>query len=150
MLNLELIDNLYKGLTKEQQQDLIAQLFKKSKQTMSYFHRTKDISLSKLETLADFFHMPLDYFRANSSFKTQNVSGNNNYVVNVSVNTNLMMENDALRRENQNLKNEMESKERSHKEAIQSKEQVIHAKDQVIASQQRIIDSLTAATAPIK
>ena len=60
MLNLDLIDNLYAGLTKEQQQDLISLLFKKSKQTMSYFRRTKDISLSKLEVLADFFHMPLE------------------------------------------------------------------------------------------
>lgn len=57
MLNLEMIDNLYASLSKEQQQALIAQLFKKSKQTMSYFHRTKDISLSKLETLADFFDL---------------------------------------------------------------------------------------------
>ena len=69
MLNLDLIDNLYAGLTKEQQQDLISLLFKKSKQTMSYFRRTKDISLSKLEVLADFFHMPLDYFRVGSSFR---------------------------------------------------------------------------------
>ena len=77
MLNLDLIDNLYAGLTKEQQQELIGLLFKKSKQTMSYFRRTKDISLSKLEVLADFFHMPLDYFRVGSSFRANNVSGNN-------------------------------------------------------------------------
>ena len=75
MLNLDLIDNLYAGLTKEQQQELIGLLFKKSKQTMSYFRRTKDISLSKLEVLADFFHMPLDYFRVGSSFRANNVSG---------------------------------------------------------------------------
>ena len=36
MLNLDLIDNLYAGLTKEQQQELISLLFKKSKQTMSF------------------------------------------------------------------------------------------------------------------
>ena len=47
---------------------------------MSYFRRTKDISLSKLEVLADFFHMPLDYFRKGGTFKTTNVSGNNNSV----------------------------------------------------------------------
>ena len=76
MLNLDLIDNLYAGLTKGQQQELIGLLFKKSKQTMSYFRRTKDISLSKLEVLADFFHMPLDYFRVGSSFRANNVSGN--------------------------------------------------------------------------
>ena len=58
MLNLDLIDNLYAGLAKEQQQELISLLFKKSKQTMSYFRRTKDISLSELEILAGFFRMP--------------------------------------------------------------------------------------------
>ena len=63
MLNLEMIDNLYASLSKEQQQALIAQLFKKSKQTMSYFHRTKDISLSKLETLSE-------YAKENNSEKT--------------------------------------------------------------------------------
>jgi len=99
MLNLELIDNLYAGLPREKQQELIGLLFKRSKQTMAYFRRTKDISLSKLEILADFFHMPLDYFRANSSFKSNNVSGNNNYVGNVSMGTNLLIENDALRKE---------------------------------------------------
>ena len=87
MLNIDLIDNLYAGLTKEQQQSLCELLFKKSKQNMNYFRRTKDISLSKSETLADFFHMPLDYLREGCSFRANNVSGNNNTVGNVSVNT---------------------------------------------------------------
>lgn len=111
MLNLDLIDNLYAGLTKEQQQELIGLLFKKSKQTMSYFRRTKDISLSKLETLADFFHMPLDYFRVGSTFRANNVAGNNNNVGNVSVNTNLMIENESLRREISGLKETLKAKE---------------------------------------
>lgn len=121
MLNLDLIDNLYAGLTKEQQQDLISLLFKKSKQTMSYFRRTKDISLSKLEVLADFFHMPLDYFRVESSFKANNVSGNNNYVGNISVNTNLMMENESLRREISGLR-----------ETLKAKEETLHTKNDLI------------------
>ena len=111
MLNLELIDNLYAGLPREKQQELIGLLFKRSKQTMAYFRRTKDISLSKLEILADFFHMPLDYFRANSSFKSNNVSGNNNYVGNVSMGTNLLIENDALRKEISLLKDRLQDKE---------------------------------------
>ena len=90
MLNTELIENLYAGLSKEQQQELLTLLFKRSKQTLSYFKRTKDITLSKLEVLADFFHMPLDYFRVGNTFKGNNVSGNNNQVGNVSVNTNLI------------------------------------------------------------
>lgn len=126
MLNLEMIDNLYASLSKEQQQALIAQLFKKSKQTMSYFHRTKDISLSKLETLADFFGMPLDYFRKDSKFKTNNVTGNNNFVGNVSISTNLMIENQALRKD------------------LDNKESVIKAKDETIDALKRMNNMLQA------
>ena len=96
MLNLELIDTLYNSLSKEDQQSLIARLFKKSKQTMSYFHRTKDISLSKLEIMADFFGMPLDYFRADSKIKTDKIVGSINLVGKASVSANLMMENQLL------------------------------------------------------
>lgn len=123
MLNLDLIDNLYAGLTKEQQQELISLLFKKSKQTMSYFRRTKDISLSKLEVLADFFHMPLDYFRVGSSFRANNVSGNNN-VGNVSVNTNLMIENESLRKQ------------------LDALQDVVKAKDDTLAAKDALIHSL--------
>lgn len=123
MLNLELMDNLFASLTREQQQDLLTQLFKKSKQTMSYFRRTKDISLSKLEILADFFHMPLDYFRVGHSFKANNVNGNNNYVGNVSVNTNLMLENESLRREISSLKETLKAKD----ETLDSKNELISA-----------------------
>lgn len=66
MLNVDLIDKLYSELPKERQQQLVLQLFKKSRQSMAYFRRTKDISLTKLEILADFFKMPLDYFRLGS------------------------------------------------------------------------------------
>ena len=48
MLNTELVDRMYAELPKERQQELITLLFKNSKQTMNYFKRTKDISLSKL------------------------------------------------------------------------------------------------------
>ena len=124
MLNIDLIDTLYAGLTKEQKDDLIIKLFKKSKQTMNYFRRTKDISMSKLETLADYFHMPLDYFRIESSFKTTNVTGDNNYVGNISLGNNLLFENNALRQEIIGLK------------------QLIAAKDQVIEADKIAIESL--------
>ena len=123
MLNLELIDSLYASLPSDQQKQLITLLFKRSKQTMAYFRRTKDISLSKLETLADFFHMPLDYFRAGSSFKTTNISGNNNFVGNVTVNSNLMVENEMLR-----------SKVISMEATIEAKNETIKAKDDLISS----------------
>ena len=134
MLNLDLIDNLYAGLTKEQQQDLISLLFKKSKQTMSYFRRTKDISLSKLEVLADFFHMPLDYFRVGSSFRANNVNGNNNNnnVGNVSVNTNLMMENESLRREISGLR-----------EPLKAKEETLNTKNDLIENLKIKVKTLT-------
>ena len=124
MLNIELIDTLYAGLTKEQKDDLIVKLFKRSKQTMNYFRRTKDISLSKLEILADYFHMPLDYFRVESNFKFNNVNGSNNYVGNVSVGTNLLIENEALRRDNCRL------------------QEMLVAKDQVIEAHEKTIKAL--------
>lgn len=43
MLNLELIDDLYASLPKERQKELITKLFNKSKQSMGYFHRTKEL-----------------------------------------------------------------------------------------------------------
>ncbi len=111
MLNTELVDTLYAGLPKERQQELITLLFKNSKQTMNYFKRAKDIILSKLETLADFFHMPLDYFRANSSFSANNIYGSNNNVGNITLSGNLIAENDALRRELASLKKTIEAME---------------------------------------
>ena len=111
MLNTELVDTLYAGLPKERQQELITLLFKNSKQTMNYFKRTKDISLSKLETLADFFHMRLDYFRANSSFSANNIYGSNNNVGNITLSGNLIAEIDALRREVASLKKTIEAME---------------------------------------
>ena len=132
MLNIDLIDTLYAGLTKEQKDDLIIKLFKKSKQTMNYFRRTKDISLSKLETLADYFHMPLDYFRIESSFKTTNVTGDNNYVGNISLGNNLLLENNALRQEIIGLKQLVEAKEQvieANKTAIKSLKEQLGIKD---------------------
>lgn len=123
MLNTDLVDNLYATLTKEQQQNLITLLFKNSKQTMNYFKRTKDISMSKLEILADFFHLPLDYFRVGKEFSSNNVSGNNNYVGNISLSNNLLIENDALRKEVENLKATIVAM----KETIQTKNELIEA-----------------------
>ena len=124
MLNIDLVDNLYASLSKEQQQNLCSLLFKNSKQTMNYFRRTKDISLSKLETLADFFHMPLDYFRLGNSFATNNVNGNNNY----SLSNNLLIENDSLRKEVESLKETLKAKD----EALKAKDDLIQAKTDYI------------------
>ena len=133
MLNIDLVDNLYAGLSKEQQQNLCSLLFKNSKQTMNYFRRTKDISMSKLEILADFFHMPLDYFRTGSSFVANNVNGNNNYVGNVSLSNNLLIENDSLRKEVESLK-----------ETLKAKDEALKAKDEVIQTKIDYIETLKA------
>lgn len=133
MLNIELIENLYASLPKEQQQNLTSQLFKRSKQNMNYFRRTKDISMSKLEIIADFFHMPLDYFRQNGAVKAINVLGDDNQVGNVYINSNLI-------KEIEGLKKELDSK----KETLESKEETIKAKNDTIESQKILIASLQA------
>ena len=113
MLNVDLLENLYAGLDNDKKQELMSLVFKKSRQTFAYFRRTKDVSLSKLEIIADYFHMPLDYFRINSAFKANNVAGNNNYVGNVSISTNLLIENESLKRELQALKETIKAKDES-------------------------------------
>jgi len=135
MLNTELVDSLYASLTSSQQKSLTTLLFKNSKQTMAYFKRRKDISLNKLEILADFFHMPLDYFRTGSSFKANNVNGSNNYVGNVSINTNLMVENDMLRSKVSAMEKTIEAKDMTIKilneSVIEKKAEIIELKAQI-------------------
>ena len=128
MLNVELIENLYNGLDKEQKERLMDLVFKKSKQGITYFRRTNDITLSKLEIIADFFHLPLDYFRMGHTFKAQNVNGNNNQWGNVNINTNLMAENQGLAKELAAVREKLASKEAM----IETMGQVIKAKDDVI------------------
>lgn len=74
MLNIELIYSLYEGLSPERKEELRDRLFKKSRQTMAYFRRCKDISLSKLEVLSDFYQMPLDRFRLNCNISSDNLT----------------------------------------------------------------------------
>lgn len=68
MLNTDYINELYAALTKSDKQKLRSKLFGDSKQSMAYFNRTKDITMSKLEVMADFFHVPLDALRVDSEF----------------------------------------------------------------------------------
>ena len=110
MLNFELINTLYEGLSREQKQELIGLLFKKSKQSISYFRRSKDISLSKLEIIADYFQMPLDYFRDDCSFQTNNLRSDGKYVNIATTTTGLMIENVFLRKEVLGLKTTIEAK----------------------------------------
>ncbi len=111
MLNIELVDRLYAQLPREQQQQLIARLFKQSKQTMAYFRRTKDISLSKLETLADFFNIPLDALRQGSTTPPLHAERDSKF----------LMENEQLRKEIEHLQALLRSKD----ETIEAKNETI-------------------------
>ena len=69
MLDIDLQENFYARLDNEKKQGLISLVYKRSRQALVYFRCTKEVSLSKLEIIADNFHMPLDYFRVCSSLK---------------------------------------------------------------------------------
>lgn len=122
MLNIELVDRLYAQLPREQQQQLIARLFKQSKQTMAYFRRTKDISLSKLETLADFFNIPLDALRQGSTTPPLHAERDNKF----------LMENEQLHKEIEHLQALLRSKD----ETIEAKNETISMlKSQLLQNQ---------------
>jgi hypothetical protein len=122
MLNIKLVDRLYAQLPREQQQQLIARLFKQSKQTMAYFRRTKDISLSKLETLADFFNIPLDALRQGSTTPPLHADRDNKF----------LMENEQLRKEIEHLQALLRSKD----ETIEAKNETISMlKSQLLQNQ---------------
>ena len=118
MLNVDLIESLYNSLPSSQQKALLSMLFNRSDQTMDYFRKRKDISFSKLEILADFFHKPLEYFRQDSSFIADDCNYGNNYVGNIYINSNpdLMAENEMLRNEISSLETAIVEKDKIIKE----------------------------------
>ena len=118
MLNVDLIESLYNSLPSSRQKVLLSMLFNKSDQTMEYFRKRKDISFSKLEILADFFHKPLEYFRQDSSFIADDSYYGNNYVGNIYINsdTNLMAENEMLRKKVSSLETAIDEKDKAIKE----------------------------------
>lgn len=72
MLNIDLVEKLYSGLSKEKKRELRTKLFGESNQSMSYFRKNKDTTLAKIEILADFFSMPLDGLRLGSEYVFDN------------------------------------------------------------------------------
>ena len=118
MLNVDLIESLYNSLPSSRQKALLSMLFNRSDQTMEYFRKRKDISFSKLEILADFFHKPLEYFRQDSSFIADDRNYGNNYVGNIYINsdTNLMAENEMLRKKVSSLETAIDEKDKAIKE----------------------------------
>ena len=118
MLNVDLIESLYNSLPSSRQKALLSMLFNRSDQTMEYFRKRKDISFSKLEILADFFHKPLEYFRQDSSFMADDRNYGNNYVGNIYINSDadLMAENDMLRNKVSSLETAIDEKDKAIKE----------------------------------
>ncbi len=118
MLNVDLIESLYNSLPSSRQKALLSMLFNRSDQTMEYFRKRKDISFSKLEILADFFHKPLEYFRQDSSFIADDSNYGNNCVGNIYINsdTDLMAENEMLRNKVNSLETAIDEKDKAIKE----------------------------------
>ena len=125
MLNVDLIESLYNSLPSSRQKALLSMLFNRSDQTMEYFRKRKDISFSKLEILADFFHKPLEYFRQDSSFIADDRNYGNNYVGNIYINsdTNLMAENEMLRKKVSSLETAIDEKDKAIKELDEIKKE---------------------------
>ena len=111
MLNIELVENLYARLSKARQEHLNIMLFGKEDVDLSTFLRSNDIGLSKLETLADYFRMPLESFRKDSTFNMAHSMGNNR-VGNVIIqeDESLALEREALKKEIEELQAEIDAK----------------------------------------
>ena len=117
MLNIELIETLYRGLSPEKQEHLLTLLFN-GKHSIDYFReKMNDVGMTKLETLADFFHVPMEIFRKDSKalrYMCDNISSDNNIVGNIIVGADqqLLQERKALASENESLRKTIEAKDK--------------------------------------
>lgn len=110
MLDIDLVYNLYESLSPERKETLKNLLFKKSRQTMAYFRRSKDISMSKLEILSDFYHLPMDNFREGNKYPVSPSAANSGGGVgNFTMNNNLVVENENLRKQVASLEQQIEN-----------------------------------------
>lgn len=108
MLDIDLVYNLYNSLSPERKELLKGQLFKKSRQTMAYFRRSKDISMSKLEMLSDFYHLPMENFRKGNRYPAVPAAGSDSGVGNFSMDSSLVAENEDLRKQVAGLQQQIE------------------------------------------
>lgn len=67
-LNHDLLDSLYRSLSAERKKKLLKDLFGEGRQSLAYFRRTKDTSLSKVAYMARFFNMPIDALMADTPY----------------------------------------------------------------------------------
>lgn len=123
MLNIELVETLYASLSKEGLAHLKFLLFGNENEDLSSFLRSKDIGLSKLETLADYFRMPLESLRKDSKFDMTKTIGNN------SVGNVVLQEYESLALERKTLKKGIEELQAQ----IDIKSAELKAKDRKIA-----------------
>lgn len=70
MFDYEYVNSLFKELRIEKRRELLIGLFGDTKQSITYFKRVKEPGMTKLETLADFFNIPLDNLRVEHTDKS--------------------------------------------------------------------------------
>lgn len=70
MLDYSFIEERYNTLSQPEKKELLFKLFGDNKQSITYFKRIKDPGMTKLETLADFFNVPLDNLRVEHTDKS--------------------------------------------------------------------------------
>ena len=106
-----MVENLYAGLSKANQEHLSFLLFGNKHEELSAFLRSNDIGLSKLEILADYFRMPMESLRMDTKFDMMNVR-ENNMVGNVvfQEDESLAMEREALKQKIEDLRNQINAK----------------------------------------
>ena len=104
MLNVEMIEHLYAQLTEDRKEDLRCRLFGRSTTGIDYFRRHSDISLEKLETLSDFFHIPMECFRTGTHYPMPPRDCSNNIVGTVDLPEAVLFERAKLDREKAEMK----------------------------------------------
>lgn len=134
ILNCDLIEQLFERLPNEQQHALIEELFKKSRQSISYFRRTPNITIAKLDILARHFGMPWDAFRnSNKYFHSISTGDGCHHIASISINDNHAEEVESLTKQ---LKAEKEKYEQLKKD-----------KEEIIEMQKAMIEMLKAQLA---
>lgn len=68
MLNVDYITKLYKSMSREDKKDFLFKVFGPGRQSMAYFKRTKDTTLSKAELMARLFDIPVDALLTDSPY----------------------------------------------------------------------------------
>ena len=97
MLDVEKIQQLYKSLPVEDKKIINEKLFKNSRQSMAYFNRQRNITFAKLEIIADFFGVTLDYLRKRDNIE-ENTSNSTKGTTNKTESTRLSAPNSAVDR----------------------------------------------------